>query len=85
MLSVSGHLDDLISLTGAEDASGLWRALVLLAGHATTDHWFAVHLFKRHHADGTPGGITTASLLCTARRTRRSRGRSCSRGWPATA
>lgn len=64
-MPVSDHLDDLISLTRAQDAEALWRALVLPIGQATTDHWFAVHLFRRHHADGTPGGLTTASLLCT--------------------
>jgi len=60
MLSVSGHLDDLIGLTRAQDADGLWRALVLPAGCASTDHWFGVHLFKRHHAMGGKGPSAVA-------------------------
>ena len=27
-----------------------------------------MQLFRRHHADGTPGALTTALLLCTDRR-----------------
>jgi hypothetical protein len=60
-----GPLADLVDLGTASDPEGLWRVLVLQPGRSTTDHWLAVRLFRRHHADGTPGALTTALLLCT--------------------
>ncbi len=61
-------LTDLVGLWTANDPEELWRALVLYSDRSTTDHWLAVRLFRRHHADGTPGALTTASLLCTDHR-----------------
>lgn len=58
-------LTDLVGLATASDPEELWRVLVLQSDRSTTDHWLAVRLFCRHHADGTPGALTTALLLCT--------------------
>ena len=61
-------LTDLVGLSTASDPEELWRALVMQSGRSTTDPWQAVRLFRRHHADGTPGALTTALLLCTDHR-----------------
>jgi hypothetical protein len=60
-------LTDQVGLWTASDPEELWRALVVHSDRSTTDHWLAVQLFRRHHADGTPGALTTALLLCTGR------------------
>jgi hypothetical protein len=59
---------DLVGLWTASDPEELWRILVLHSDRSTTEHWLAVRLFRRHHDDGTPGALTTASLLCTDHR-----------------
>lgn len=61
-------LSDLAALWTAGEPEELWRALVVHSGRSTTHHWEALHLFRRHHEDGTPGSLTTALLLCTDRR-----------------
>jgi hypothetical protein len=61
-------LTDQVGLWTASDPEELWRALVVHSDRSTTDHWLPVQLFRRHHADGTPGALTTALLLCTDRR-----------------
>ena len=58
-------LTDQVGLWTASDPEELWRTLVVHSDRSTTDHWLAVQLFRRHHADGTPGALTTALLLCT--------------------
>jgi hypothetical protein len=66
---------DLAALWTARDPEALWRALVVHPGRSTTGHWLALGLFRRHHKDGTPGALTTASLLCTDHRWDRCTGR----------
>jgi len=61
-------LTDLVGLWAASDPEQLWRILVLYSDRSTTEHWLAVRLFRRHHDGGTPGALTTASLLCTDHR-----------------
>jgi hypothetical protein len=65
-------LQDLGALWLAESPEELWRALVLGGGlRASSNHWDAGLLFRRHHGDGQPGALDTALLLCTDLRWRR--------------
>jgi len=61
-------LTDPVGLWTASDPEELWRTLVRYSDRSTTEHWPAVQLFRRHHDDGAPGALTTASLLCTDHR-----------------
>jgi hypothetical protein len=71
-MELPSALQDLGALWLAESPEELWRALVFGGGlRASSNHWDAGLLFRRHHGDGQPGALDTALLLCTDLRWRR--------------
>lgn len=67
-LDRSDPLDDFVELWSAEDPEALWKVLTLRDGLTGAHPFEALGLFRRHHANGEPGAVTTALLLCTASR-----------------
>ena len=61
-----------MGLFEAGSAEELWRVLLMSGGlPSSPNSWDADLLWRHHHGDGQPGGLTTALLLCTDRRWRR--------------